>query len=243
MTIKLDNGTSINYEVYGMGQRLLILHGWGENLRTFDPVTTVLSRNFQLILIDLPGFGQSSVLPHPFTLDDYALTVEKFLAALEISEVFLLGHSFGGAIAVKLAIFSNKVRRLILEDSSGIRNKSLSIKFKIYIYKTLKLILSEKYREKLRRILGSSDYHSAGVLRSTLVKVVSEDLQYVVSKIAIPTLLIWGRNDKETPIAQAQIMKNEIKNSTLHIIDGVGHFPHLEKPAEFTNVVNEFLKD
>ena len=243
MTIKLDNGTSINYEVYGTGKRLLILHGWGENIRTFDSVTTVLSRNFQLIIIDLPGFGQSSALPHPFTLDDYTSTVEKFLTALEINEVFILGHSFGGAIAVKLAIFSNKVKRLILEDSSGIRNKSLSIKFKIYVYKTLKLILSEKYREKLRRILGSSDYRSAGVLRSTLIKVVSEDLQSVVSKISIPTLLIWGRNDKETPMEQARIMKNEIKDSTLHIIEGVGHFPHLEKPEEFIKAVSEFLKD
>ena len=243
MTIKLDNGTSINYEVYGTGKRLLVLHGWGDNLRTFDMVTATLSRNFQLIIIDLPGFGQSSALPHPFTLDDYALTIEKFLTALELGEVFVLGHSFGGAIAVKLAIFSNKVKLLILEDSSGIRNKSLPIKLKIYIYKTLKLILSEKYREKLRCILGSNDYRSAGVLRNTLIKVVSEDLQSVLSKITVPTLLIWGRNDEETPIAQARIMKNEIKDSTLHIIEGVGHFPHLEKPEEFTNVVTEFLKE
>lgn len=243
MTIKLDNGPSINYEVYGTGKRLLILHGWGENIRTFDSVTTVLSRNFQLIIIDLPGFGQSSALPHPFTLDDYTSTVEKFLAALEINEVFVLGHSFGGAIAVKLAIFSNKVRRLILEDGSGMRNKSLSIKFKIYIYKTLKLILSEKYREKLRRILGSSDYRSAGVLRRTLIKVVSEDLQSVVSKISIPTLLIWGRNDKETPIAQAEIMRAKIKNSKLLVIENAGHFPHLDKPEEFIEAIKEFLKD
>ena len=211
MIIKLEKGVSINYEVYGTGKRLLILHGWGDSLRAFDLVTEALSKNFQLILLDLPGFGQSSSLPHPFTLDDYAQTVEKFLTALEINEVSVLGHSFGGAIAVKLAIFSNKVRRLVLEDSSGIRNKSLSIKLKIYIYKILKLILSERYREKLRHILGSSDYRDAGVLRSTLVKIVSEDLQHVASKIAIPTLMIWGRNDKETPMEQARIMKNEIK--------------------------------
>lgn len=243
MTIKLDNGISINYEVYGTGKRLLMLHGWGDNLRTFDQVTPALSQNFQLILMDLPGFGHSSALLYPFSLDDYTLTVERFLAALEINEVFVLGHSFGGAIAIKLAAFSNKIKRLILEDSSGIRNKDLIVKFKICIYKTLKLILNEKYREKLRHILGSPDYRSAGVLRNTLVKVVGEDLRCLLSNIGIPTLLIWGRNDKETPIAQARIIKNEIKDSTLHIIDSVGHFPHLEKHEEFIKTVNEFLKD
>lgn len=243
MTIKLENGTSINYEVYGTGKRLLILHGWGSDLRIFDQVTTALSQNFQLILVDLPGFGRSSSLPYPFTLDDYTLTVEGFLTALEINEVFVLGHSFGGAVAIKLATLSNKVKRLILEDSSGIRNKDLMVKLKIYIYKTLKLILSEKYREKLRRVLGSSDYRSAGVLRSTFVKVVNENIQNTLSKINLPTLLIWGRNDKETPIAQAEIMREEIKNSKLLIIENAGHFPHLDKPEEFIKAIKGFLED
>lgn len=243
MIIKLENKVSINYEVYGTGKRLLMLHGWGDSLRTFDLVTSQLSKNFQLILLDLPGFGQSSVLPHPFTLDDYASTIEKFLTALEVNETFVLGHSFGGAIAIKLATFSNKVKRIILEDSSGIRNKDLMVKLKIYIYKTLKLILNEKYREKLRHVLGSPDYRSAGVLRDTLVKVVGEDLRCLLSSIDIPTLLVWGRDDKETPIAQAEIMKKEIRNSKLLVIENAGHFPHLDKPEEFIKTVVEFLKE
>lgn len=243
MTIKLDNGASINYEVYGTGKRLLILHGWGEDIRIFDQITTALSQNFQLILLDLPGFGRSSSLPYPFALDDYTLTVERFLTALEINEVFVLGHSFGGAIAIKLATFSNKVKRLILEDSSGIRNKDLMVKLKICIYKTFKLILNEKYREKLRHIIGSPDYRSTGVLRSTFVKIVNEDIQYKLSKINLPTLLIWGRNDKETPIAQAEVMRDKIKNSKLLIIENAGHFPHLDKPEEFIKAIKEFLED
>lgn len=240
MTTKINN-LEINYEIFGQGERLVLLHGWGADLHSFDSVAPLLSANFQVILADLPGFGRSSKITKTWGVLDYAYLVEKFLDHLDLKEIFLLGHSFGGSVAIYLASFSRRVKKLVLADSSGVRQKSLWLRLRIIIYKIFKFGVPLPYQESLRKLLGSIDYKSAGPLRQTFIKVVNEDLRYLLPKISIPSLLIWGEKDEVTPLKEAELIKAGIAGSQLHVFKEGGHFPQLERPEEFSQVVSQFL--
>lgn len=232
----------INYEVYGQGPRLLLLHGWGLDLGSFDSVVPALAQKFQVIRLDLPGFGLSSALPETFDILDYAQIVEKFLETLEIKQTAILGHSFGGAVSIHLASFSNRISKLILESSAGLYPKNLFVRLKVFFYKSLKKSISPNYLEKLQKILGSVDYKNSGPLRKSLIKVVNSNVLSLLPRIQVPTLIIWGDQDELTTAAEAQILNKGIRDSSIVFLNDCGHFPHLERPREFIKAVCDFLE-
>ncbi len=237
------NDLTVNYEVYGQGARLLLLHGWGVDLHTFDRVLPALSQKFQVLAPDLPGFGSSSGLNGPWGVDDFAQIIKKFLDGLEIKEVNVLGHSFGGSIALALTRLHPETQKLILVDSAGIRKKSFLIWVRGYLAGTVKktLPLPNFYLESLAKAIGSTDYRHAGPLKDTFVRVVNQDLTPLLSQIQTETLIVWGENDTVTPLNEARTLNQLITNSRLVLLDDCGHFPHLEKPEEFVELVVDFL--
>lgn len=235
------DGLRINYEVYGQGERLLLLHGWAVNLHSFETIIPALSQNFQVIALDLPGFGHSEAPKTAFGVYDYANFLEKFLDFLDVKEVNLLGHSMGGGVALAYVLSYKRSRKLILEDSAAIRKKGLAILTKIYIAKTLKLFALPYFRQHLKHILGSTDYKNAGGMRPTLVKLVNEDLSGRLREIAQPTLIVWGQNDKTTTLDEARRLNEGIRGSRLEVMSDCDHFPHLEQPTEFAKIVTGFL--
>lgn len=241
MLAKIDN-LSINYEVYGQGERLLLLHGWATNLHSFETLIPRLSAKFQVIVLDLPGFGRSQAPQTAYGAYDYANFIEGFLEYLDINDVFLLGHSMGGAIALAYVLTHKRSKKIILEDSAGIRKKGPVFSAKIYLLKILKFFTLPAYREHLKTVFGSTDYKNAGSMRKTLVRLVNEDITKRLSKIELPILIIWGENDKTTPLADGKILNSHIKNSKLVVIPHCDHFPHLEYPDEVAKIITEFLK-
>ncbi len=242
MTIEINDGLTINYEVYGQGPRLILLHGWGADLHSFDLIIPHLSPHLQIFLLDLPGFGLSSKLSYAFGTKDYVRVVEEFLKALAIDDFCLLGHSFGGAISLSLAAQNEAVRKLILVDSAGIRIRSLRTKIKIQLYKIFKKAIPKSKETFIQKILASEDYRNAGELRSTLIKVVNEDLGPLLPQIKTPTLIVWGKNDTVTPLKEAHILHQGINNSQIIIIGDCGHNPQLDKPQALSQLVLSFLK-
>ena len=101
MIINIDD-LSINYEINGAGEDVLLIHGWGSDLRCFANLSNLLMTKYRVISIDLPGFGKSSMLKNSFSVDDYADIIIKFLNELKVSNVILIGHSYGGRIILKL---------------------------------------------------------------------------------------------------------------------------------------------
>lgn len=234
----------VNYEVMGNKQSptLLLLHGWGRNLRDWIPTASFLATKYNVLLVDLPGFGGTN-LPQDKVMGtyEYADFVKNFLEKLEIRKPILFGHSFGGRIGIILATEKGFLSKLVLVDSAGIEQKSLKVVLLGLFYKVLKFLLPRRLNEIVRARLGSEDYASAGPLRKVLVKVVNENLRHLLPKIKVPTLIIWGDKDINQYVKYAKIMRNEIQDAKLRIVWEAGHNPHVEKPKEFIQILKEEL--
>ena len=234
------DGNLINYELIGEKNEntVLILHGWQNSLKNWENVGKRLAKKNKVILVDLPGFGGSS-LPktQPFGTYDYADTVNKLILKLGLKKITLLGHSFGGKIAVIVASRNPAIKKLILVDISGIKTTSLSTSLKISVAKFLKFFLPENFST----IISSDDYKNAGNLLPTFKKIVAEYIEKDAKKLTIPTLIVWGENDQEVPLASAVTLKKLIPNSSLRIVWKAGHHPHLEKPEKFLEILYDFI--
>lgn len=229
------NNLKINYLKKGNGRPIIFLHGWGNNLKTFEYIYDELENDYLIYGIDLPGFGFSSEPLIPYKLDDYVHILKEFIKNENIKNPILVGHSFGGRIILKYCI-NNYVENIILINSAGIRPKrSLLYYFKIYIYKIFK-----KLNIKLN--IGSQDYKNASnIMKKTLSNIVNEDLKKELSKIKSNTLLIWGDKDKITPLKDAYYFEDKIKRSNLAIIPNTGHYCYLENKNYFLLILNSYL--
>ena len=239
-------GVDANYRMLGGGGDILLLHGWGVDSRVFDGVMKQFSASHRVIAPDLPGFGTSGDPAGEWGVDDYAAWVVKFMDAMHIGRAAVVGHSFGGRIAIKLAsnpATAGRIGKLVLTGSAGIRRKRpLRGRLRGWMFRTLSRIFPG-LREKFARKFASRDYLAASpLLRKCLIRVVSEDLAPLLPRINCPTLLVWGKDDTETPVRDGYTMKELIPDSRLEVFDGAGHFAFLNRPEEFGRLLEEFLK-
>lgn len=222
----------MNFEVYGNGEEVIFLHGWGQSLETFYPIKKYFSNN-KIYLVDLPGFGKSRN-PEEYNLDYYVAILRKFIIENKINNPIILGHSFGGRIAIKYSSIYN-VKKLILVNSAGIIHHGFKYKVKVFLYKFLKKI-------GIKINMGSSDYKNCNdELKKVLVSVTNESLIDAMKKIEAQTLLIYGSNDQITPVADAKLIEEYIRNSALVIIPNAAHFSYLDNPIYFALVLESFL--
>ncbi len=252
-------GLKINYVCEGEKSDnkpdILMLHGWGANIKLFSQIINHLSPYFRVIALDLPGFGESDEPKGPWNVDNYVDFVIKFCDKMGIKSCFIIAHSFGGRITIKLMSRDNlpfKVEKIVLTGSAGIRPKqSAKSKFKTKCYKIGKKVLSTKICQKLmpnalenlRKKNGSADYNAASpVMRQCLVKVVNEDLTELIPNINVPTLLIWGEKDDAVPLSDGQLMEKLISDAGLVVFEGCGHFAFLEQGGRFCRILDSFFE-
>lgn len=245
-------GIQIYYYVKGEGIPLILMHGWGCNASTVSFIADCsLKSGYKVYNIDLPGFGQSSEPKEVWGVEDYAAMIEYLISQQEIKCPVLVGHSFGGRIAIVLGSRSN-INKIILIDAAGIKpHRKLSYYFKVYSFKLLKKIPSflfggkqRKHQiiERQRQKRGSSDYSQASKrMREILIKTVNEDLKHLMPHIKASTLLIWGTNDTATPLKDAKTMNKLIADSGLVEIEGAGHYSFLDNPQKFKAAYCYFL--
>lgn len=243
----LINDQQIYYQKVGKGKNLILLHGWGQDVSSFWGVLGGLKKDFTVWIVDLPGFGRSEYPKKDFEISDFADIIASFIEQNKINKAVLLGHSLGGNVSIKLAAkFPGLINKLILEDSSGIRPKRSFFRFLIYplskIFKYLFpniLGIKDRVRHKIYWAL-ESDYLNAGNLKGTLKNILSEDLTVELPKIIVETLVLWGEKDKAVKLKYGNIMYEMIPNSKIEIIEGAGHFPHLENPKMFLYFLKDF---
>lgn len=235
----------IYFEDCGKGECILFLHGWGSSHADFLGTARTASMCFRTINIDLWGFGKSNLPPDVWGSLEYAKKVVDFLKSKKIKKVHLVGHSFGGKIATKICVnHPNMVKSLILVDSAGIiKRKSLKEKIKIRRYKKLKkLVMLGKKDECVLEKFGSSDYkNSSNIMRKILVKIVNENLESDFKNIKTRTLIVWGKQDKTTPLKMGKKINKLILGSKLVVFNG-GHFAHVDNFKEFNNLCFDFWR-
>ena len=248
------NDLKTNYKIAGSGPAVLILHGWAGSSDSWTKVLEILSENgFKIICPDFPGFGKSKIPPKAWDLKDYTQWLKDFIEYLKLENFFLLGHSFGGRVAIKFSLFyPEKVKTLILCSSAGIKQKR-GLKEKIIFSLALlgnaifaPQILSrfkDKARHLFYKFLRNRDYTRAdGTMKETMKKIIAEDLLPELAKIKVKTFIIWGQKDNIVPIKYAHIFKEKIENSKLEILPRLRHSPHLEAPEEFAKVFLNFFQ-
>lgn len=232
-----------------------MLHGWGGSKESFDALRAELQGiDAEILVPDLPGFGEQPDPQKPWTVDDYADWVESWLREHASSQgpLSIVGHSHGGRIAMKMVLRGNTpVSHLYLCASAGIRRKR---HFKRIVGLTLakagKTILAIPGMKKLEplgkkllyKLVRVHDYEKANpIMRQTLINVTAEDFKPMLDKIDVPTDIFWGENDGMTPVADAYVLQKGIKNSTLQTFPGVRHSVHRDRAADIAEAIKRSL--
>ena len=248
------DGLSTRWVTAGVGEPVVFLHGWGGEVASFGPILTRLASQCQVIALDLPGFGRSALPPKPWGTFDYAHFFSSFLHEIAVPSATLVGHSYGGKVSIVVAAQQPAlVRKLILVDSAGIRpRRGPSYYTRVYSVKAARWLLSlpilnlmrEPAMHRLYRAIGSTDYNATdnAIIRATLVKVVNEDLRELLPRIEASTLLIWGDQDADTPLADGRLMEKLIPDAGLVVFEGSGHFSYLDRLDQFCRVVAHFIE-
>jgi pimeloyl-ACP methyl ester carboxylesterase len=245
------DGLTVRYQVGGQGPAVLLLHGWGGAIESFAPVLDDLQRSYTVAAFDLPVFGKSSLPSSDWGSADYARLTLSVMDRLNLHRPHLIGHSFGGQVSIQLAATSpERVSKLILVCSAGIRTKpALATRLKRRAARLGKWLatyggwIGEKLRAEIYRRVQSQDYANAGPLRSTLVRVINEDLTPMLPMITSPTLLVWGEQDRDVPLAAAQVMARLVPVVRLVVFENAGHFAYLDQFERFRLLVGRFLRD
>jgi len=234
MPYKLLNDKKTFANINSENPTVCFLHGWGRSSQDFY----LISQSYDYINFDLPGFGKSQEPETSMNPKEYAEYINQFIPN---SVETVVGHSFGGRVAVHLSGLRN-FEKLILIGVPLIKKQTSSGKLSMLnFYKSLNRfgILSNDKIEKIKKKKGSYDYrNSQGIMRENLVKAVNDDLSQELENIKSKVHLIWGSEDKEVPIDIAKEANKKIKKSNLHILEGQGHNPLNSSYVEIVNIIN-----
>ena len=239
MKIKVKN-VLVNYIQYGEGKDILLLHGWGQNIEMMKMLGDNFSDRFRITILDFPGFGLSEEPSESWTIKDFADMLEEFVKELGIKKPIIMGHSFGGRVAIRYSA-DHVVEKIVLFGSPCVREER-ELPLSVKILKGIKKLPGmDKIGEFAKNFIGSRDYKAASpIMRQTLVDVVNEDLSKYAKEIDCPTLLIWGENDTEAPVEDAKILEGIMVDGALIVLPGT-HYAYIENLGQVVNILNNFI--
>jgi pimeloyl-ACP methyl ester carboxylesterase len=253
-------GLRIAFEQRGQGPPLILLHGFLEDSRFWRRQIDNLSDEFTVIAWDAPGCGQSSDPPETFRMSDYSDCLAAFIEALAFTRPHVLGLSFGGALALELYRRHPAIpRTLVLVSTYAGWAGSLPA---TVVEQRREQCLRESYRPPVEwahgwipGLLSESaspaivdevldlihDFHPVGH-RAMVNALADADLRDVLSRIDVPTLLLYGDADRRSPLSVAEQLRAGIPDSHLVVLPGVGHLCNLENADHFNTQVRSFLR-
>lgn len=239
------NNVNLNYIDYGKknGKPLVFLHGWGQNIKMMKSLGDNFAKENRIIILDLPGHGESDEPKYPWQLTDFIDMLKHFFDNLNIKKPTLIGHSFGGKISLLYAS-KYEVQSLILFGSPFRKEiKKLSLKTKIL--KSLKKVpILNNLEEFAKKHIGSTDYKNATpIMREILVNHVNTDITEDVKKINASTLIIWGAKDYTVSLNEAYELEKLIQDSAVIVYENCTHYAYLENLGQTVNIINSFIKE
>jgi pimeloyl-ACP methyl ester carboxylesterase len=262
--MELD-GLNVHYRVVGSGKPVVLLHGIGSSLHTWEAFSDNLKDSFQLIALDLPAFGLTGArADHDYSMGMYAHFLKKFTEKLNLTSFDLAGNSLGGRIAWEFAAnYPEQVRRLVLMDAAGYpTGKPMPQVFRLarnsFIASTLKKITPRFFIKKnLVEVYENDDLISDALVdRMWDLSLREGNRQAFIDRVNMPlvegtekvktinasTLIIWGEKDAWIPVACAEKFHKDLKNNQVSILQKCGHLPMEERPVETAGLVRAFLR-
>lgn len=237
----MDVNINYNFSDIGSDTTIVLLHGWGQNIQMMEPIGNKYLDKFNILIVDLPGFGQSEEPPYPWTVYDYSNCIYELVTSLKLSKIILIGHSFGGKVSL---VYSSKykVEKLVCLASPYCKEIT-KLPLKTKIYKLIKKIPGLKWLANImKNLIGSTDYkNSSDIMRGVLVQTVNLNLTEEVKKIKCPTLLVWGTLDTAVPINRAYELEKMIKDSAVISYEGATHYAYLERLNHLITVLDSFF--
>lgn len=228
----------------------MVLHGWGQGIKKWQGFKKELEKSgFEVFLPAMPGFGQAPAPERAWDVGDYVDWLKPQLPP----RCWLVAHSFGGRLAIKLASQSPAgLKGLILISSAGLKPRLSWKKFGFLVLAKVGrtvcflppfCLIRSLARKALYCLVGSRDYYQAsGVMKKTLRRVVAEDLQPLLKKIKMPVLVLWGESDQVTPLKDGRLINQLIKGSQLKTFSGSGHLLPFQRTQAVIKMIAEFIK-
>jgi pimeloyl-ACP methyl ester carboxylesterase len=267
------HGHSVGYRRGGTGQKILLIHGLAGSSKTWDDVIPLVTPYADVIAVDLLGHGESAKPTGDYSLGAFASGLRDFLSILGVESVTIVGHSFGGGVAMQLAYqHPHLVDRLVLVGSGGLGRevswllRLLTLPGAEYVmpfafpkpivdratdvgrHLGRRNIRSPKLAEMWRAyssLAGATNRKAfvrtmRGVIEPTGQTVNASDRLYLAAHV--PTMIVWGDQDGMIPVSHAHAAHELIPTSRLEIMAGVGHFPHVEQPEAFADLLVDFVQ-
>lgn len=252
MYIDIDK-IRLNYTIKGEGKPVILLHGWGGSINSLHDLQLLLSKDFQVFNMDLPGFGESSIPDSAWGSAEYANFIAKFIKQFNIQEPILVGHSNGGRISARFAInYPDLLRGIVLVDSSGIKPvmsgkkqlvSNLSQTGKALFSNPLFAPFEPLVRRTFYKSIGETDYLNSGEMKEVFMKLIAEDIEPELTKINLPTLILWGKADDQTPLWMGERFHEKILNSKFIVIDDARHGLPLKCPEIVKTKILEWVNE
>lgn len=222
--------------------------------RKYDELKKLLEKDgYTVYTPDLPGFGNNPIDKEALVFEDYIQFVHSFITQkIKKKKVILLGHSFGGRIAIKFTVqYPELVDTLILTGASGIPRPLPSVKKQV-VYAVTKIArplfsipplsyFYKLFRKGVYYSIGEMDYYKAGSLKETFKNVYQVSILADLDKISVPTLLIWAQLDTFTPISDGKLMHEKIPQAQMVIVPAATHRLPYEDPKAFEKAIISFL--
>jgi pimeloyl-ACP methyl ester carboxylesterase len=262
--------TPVNYVETGSGPGidLVFVHGlsgswqnWLENIPHF-------ARRHRVLALDMPGFGASPLPPWEISIERYALLLRDFCAALDVGDCALVGNSMGGFIAAEAAIHRPSwFEKLVLVSAAGVsharmRREPAEAASRVAVAAAPLALRMQATAMRRRRIRWGAfrslvqyplrmrsellyEFFSNGAGRPGFLHavrgLVGYDILDRLEDVDVPTLIVWGRNDRIVPPGDALEYGRRLRNSRTVIFDETGHVPMAERPVRFNRVLETFL--
>jgi len=264
--IELD-GLSTHYIEKGSGKPVLLLHGFFFDNYMWDKSIDALAERYRVYAMDLWGFGFSTREPLDYGYPLYTQQLLKFMDALDIQNASLVGQSMGGGTIINFTISNrDRVDKIILVDAAGMPNK-LPIMGRISNLPLLGEFMYGLNNNLVRKMtLGNTFLHNKEIItdeyfenamRFNKIKCTSEVMLHVTRKqffdtlieeiktlgsMDVPTLIVWGREEKAIPLAMGEQLHKLLKGSQFEILDQAGHCAQIDQPERFNQLALDFLE-
>jgi pimeloyl-ACP methyl ester carboxylesterase len=263
-------GSTVNYVEMGQGPPVLLVHGLSGAWQNWLETIPHFARTHRVVALDLPGFGSSEMPSWDISISAYGRFLRDFCERVGIGRCSLIGNSMGGFIATEVAITEpERVDDLVLVSAAGItwaraRREPAAMIARVgraAAPVATRFHMSWIKRPGLRKGAFQGVFHDPNRLRremlwenivpalqspgyyDAMTTLWGYDIRDRLEEIGVPTLIVWGRNDRVVPVPAALSYKKRIgDNAELVIFDECGHVPQIERPVRFNRVVEDFLK-